>query len=93
MRKNVVTTDNTASDVWADTAYCSQANEAWLERHGRVSSIHRNKPRGRPMPERTTKANAAKSSVQARVEHVFTRQKDQRTSSSAPSESPVPPPR
>lgn len=29
------------------------------------------------MPERTAKANAAKSSVRARVEHVFARQKDQ----------------
>jgi IS5 family transposase len=77
MLRDVVTTDNTASDVWADTAYRSQANEAWLERHGRVSRIHRKKPRGRPMPERTAKANAKKSSVRARIEHVFARQKDQ----------------
>jgi hypothetical protein len=93
MLKDVVTTDNTASDVWADTAYRSQANEAWLERHGRISRIHRNKPRGRPLPECTAKANAAKSSVRARVEHVFARQKDQRTSPSAPSASPAPRPR
>jgi hypothetical protein len=29
------------------------------------------------MPERTAKANAKKSSVRARIEHVFARQKDQ----------------
>ncbi len=29
------------------------------------------------MPERTAKANAAKSKVRVRVEHVFARQKDQ----------------
>ena len=29
------------------------------------------------MPERTARANAAKSKVRARVEHVFARQKDQ----------------
>lgn len=77
MLRDVVTSDNTASDVWADTAYRSQANEAWLKRQSRVSRIHRRKPRGKPMPERTARANAAKSKVRARVEHVFARQKDQ----------------
>lgn len=75
MLRDVVTNDNTASDVWADTAYRSQANEKWLKRQGRVSRIHRKKPRGKPMPERIAKANAAKSKVRARVEHVFAHQK------------------
>lgn len=60
---------------WADTAYRSQANERWLRRQGKVSRIHRRKPKGRPMPERTAKANAAKSKVRARVDHVFAHQK------------------
>ena len=77
MLRDVVTTDNTAADVWADTAYRSNANEVWLERHGRVSRIHRKKQRGQPMPVRTASSNAAKSSIRARVEHVFARQKDQ----------------
>ena len=76
MLREVVTCDNTASDVWADTAYRSQANEKWLKKQGRVSRIHRRKPRGKPMPERTAKANAVKSKVRARVEHVFAHQKD-----------------
>ena len=76
MLRDVVTRDNTASDVWADTAYRSQTNEKWLKRQGRISRIHRKKPRGKPMPERTAKANAAKSAVRARVEHVFAHQKD-----------------
>ena len=71
MLRDVVTNDNTASDVWADTAYCGQANEKWLKRQGRVSRIHRRKPRGKPMPERSATANAAKSRVRARVEHVL----------------------
>ena len=74
MLRDVVTRDNTASDVWADTAYRSRDNEAWLKRMGRVSRIHRKKPRGKPMPARTAKANAAKSTDRARVEHVFARQ-------------------
>ena len=51
---------NTSSQVWADTAYRSTANEEYLEKHGRVSLIHRKKPKGRPMPTRTRKANAKK---------------------------------
>ena len=66
MLRDVVTGDNTASDVWADTAYRSQANEAWLKRQSRVSCIHRKKPKSKPMPERTARANAAKSQVRAR---------------------------
>ena len=73
--REVVTSDNTASDVWADTAYRSKKNEAWLEAHGRVSRIHRKKPRGKAMPDRTRKANSVKSKVRAFVEHVFVQQK------------------
>lgn len=77
MLRDVVTSDNTASDVWADTAYRSQANEAWLKRQSRVSRIHRKKPRGKPMPDHVRRGNATKSKIRARVEHVFARQKDQ----------------
>lgn len=77
MLRDVVTSDNTASDVWADTAYRSRSNEAWLKTIGRVSRIHRKKPAGKPMPTRTARANAGKSAVRARIEHVFARQKDQ----------------
>ena len=41
MLRDLVTRDNTASDVWADTAYRSRANEAWLQAIGRVRHIHR----------------------------------------------------
>jgi len=77
MLRDVVTNDNTASDVWVDTAYRSRSNEAWLKSIGRVSRVHRKKPRGKPMSARTARANAARSTVRARVEHVFARQKDQ----------------
>lgn len=71
----VLDADNTASDVWADTAYRSAKNEAMLVARGLVSRIHRKKPQGRPMPERTRRANARKSMVRSRVEHVFAHQK------------------
>lgn len=77
MLRDVLTRDNTASDVWADTAYRSRANEAWLKSAGRVSRIHRKKPRGKAMSQLTASANAKRSAVRARIEHVFARQKDQ----------------
>ena len=67
--------DNTASGVWADTAYRSAKNQAMLAGRGLVSRIHRKKPKGRPMAERTRRANARKSAVRAAVEHVFAHQK------------------
>ena len=73
--EEVLDGDNTASDVWADTAYRSAKNETMLASRGLVSRIHRKKPPGRPMPRRTRRANAAKSAVRSAVEHVFAHQK------------------
>ena len=67
---------NTSSAVWADTAYRSQRNEAWLADRMLTSQIHRRKPKGKPMPRATAKANAAKSAIRAKVEHVFAHQKN-----------------
>lgn len=39
-------------------------------------SIDRRKPKGKPMPEATRRANARKSSIRAKVEHVFGHQKN-----------------
>jgi IS5 family transposase len=71
----LIDTDNTASDVWADTAYRSKANEKFLASRLLRSQIHRKKPTGKPMPRRTARANGRKSKVRAVVEHVFARQK------------------
>ena len=62
--------------MWADTAYRSKVNEDVPRKNGFVSRIHRKKPPGRPMPETTRRANALKSKVRSRVEHVFAVQKD-----------------
>ena len=72
---NLLDRDNTASGVWADTAYRSKKNEAWIARNGYISHIHTKKPKGRPMSERASKANGKRSKVRAIVEHVFARQK------------------
>jgi IS5 family transposase len=71
----LVSKDNTAAGVWADTAYRSKKNEAFLEKGMFTSHIHHKKPRGRPMPERTARANTKRSKVRSAVEHVFAGQK------------------
>ena len=76
LRQGLLDKTNTASTVWADTAYRSKANEEFLETNGFVSRIHRKKPPGRPMPETIRRANALKSKVRSGVEHVFAVQKD-----------------
>lgn len=76
MLRRLVTTGNTSSDVWADSAYRSQSNEKWLAGRMLRSQIHRRKPAGKPMPAAIASANAKKSSVRARIEHVFAHQKN-----------------
>lgn len=74
MLPRLVTT--TSSEVWADSAYRLQKNEKWLASKRLVSRIHRRKPTGKPMPQNIARANAAKPSIRAAVEHIFARQKN-----------------
>lgn len=71
----LISPDNTASGVWADTAYPSKKNEAFLAKGMFTSNIHQRKPHRRPMPERIARANAKRSAVRSAVEHVFAGQK------------------
>ncbi|WP_131114802.1 IS5 family transposase [Lichenihabitans psoromatis] len=72
---NLISKANTASTVWADTAYRSKVNEQHLTASGLRSEIHRKKPAGRPMAKNIARANNARSKVRSAVEHVFARQK------------------
>lgn len=76
MIKELVTTDNTGSTVWADSTYRSKANETWLAGKMLESKIQRKKQAGKPMPRAAARANARRSSIHARVEHVFAHQKN-----------------
>jgi transposase, IS5 family len=71
----LVSRDNTASSVWADTACRSKKNEAFLARGMFSSNIHQKKPPRRPMPEHIARANAKRSAARSAVEHVFAGQK------------------
>lgn len=72
---DLISTSNTGSGVWADTAYRSKKNEAFLERGMFKSHIHQRKSNRRAMPERIARANAKRSAIRSAVEHVFAGQK------------------
>ena len=72
---DVVSKVNTGSGVWADTAYRSKQNAAFLTKGMFTSHTYQKKPPRRPMPERIASANAKRSAVRSAVEHVFTGQK------------------
>jgi IS5 family transposase len=71
----VLDRDNTASDVWADTAYRSAANLTLLDRRGLRPQFQRKKRRGKKMPGHIARGNAARARVRSLIEHVFAAQK------------------
>ena len=64
-------TENTSKDVWADSAYCSEKEEASLKTKGHRSHIHKKGHRNHPLSERDQHANRKKSTIRSRVEPVF----------------------
>src|SRR3977135_2361704 len=74
--EDILDTSNTASDVWADSAYRSQEIEETLADCGLKSRIHRRAYRNRERSEAQKAANTTRSKVRARVEHVFGDQKN-----------------
>ena len=75
LRGGLLDKTNSASGVWADSAYRSKRNEEYLAENGFKSHIHRRKPRGKPMPKHIRRGNATRSRHRAPVEHVFAVQK------------------
>ena len=63
--------DNTSKDVWADSAYRSEAHELILDEMGYRSHVHKKGKRAKPLTPREEKANKRKSKTRVRVEHVF----------------------
>jgi IS5 family transposase len=67
----LLTKANTSTDVFGDSAYRSAETEAKLKSGGYRSRIHRRGRRNHPLSDAQTRANRAKSSIRARIEHVF----------------------
>jgi IS5 family transposase len=66
---------NTASSVWADTAYRSAANEAHLAQNGFRSRVHFRRKPGFDLTPSQRKANRARSAVRSAIETVFAAEK------------------
>ena len=75
-RVRILTSDNTASGVWADSAYRSEAIEKKIKKRGLTSRIHRKGYRNRPLQDGEKTGNRRRSRFRARVEHVFGAQRN-----------------
>ena len=68
---DILDAGNTASGMWADSAYRSAQIEAMLKEKGLTSRIHRKGDRNKPLTDREKQGNKTRSTVRAGVEHVF----------------------
>ena len=69
--EELLSSDNTAKDVWADSAYRSKDIEAKLKARKLTSRIHRKGYRNHPLQDWEKAVNRRRSRFRARVEHVF----------------------
>jgi len=67
----ILDADNTASNVWADSAYRSASIETKLKEKGLTSRIHYKAHRNKPLTKRQRQGNKSRSKVRVRVEHIF----------------------
>lgn len=68
--------ENTASSVWADSAYRSKSCEEMLSKKMYFSQITHRGNRGKSLNKRQISANKTRSKTRARVEHVFGHQEN-----------------
>jgi hypothetical protein len=68
---HLLSRDNTGTGVWADPAYRSEEMEAKLRARKLKSHIHHKGRRGKPLTDLAKCSSRTKSSVRARVGHIF----------------------
>ena len=68
---SVLDPNNSGDEIWADSAYRSQAIETGLDALGYSSQIHERGYRNHPLNEEQLASNREKSKIRAKVEHVF----------------------
>ena len=73
---DLLTSDNTASGVWADSAWRSKDIEEKIKEKGLTSRIHRKACRNRPLRDWEKAGNRSRSRFRVRVEHVFGAQRN-----------------
>jgi transposase, IS5 family len=68
---NILDKTNDKPDIWADSAYRSEAQEKHLKRAFYVSHIHERAYKNAPLSEDQKTNNRNKSTIRVRCEHVF----------------------
>lgn len=71
MFDDLLDSDNTNANVWADSAYCSAEQEASFEVSDYRSNFNTKGKRVKPLSKRAQQANYKRYKVRSRVEHVF----------------------
>ena len=64
-------TENSSADVWADSAYRSEASSVELYASGYRNNVHKKGRRNKPLAVKQQQMNTKKSKTRVRVEHVF----------------------
>ena len=69
--EQLLDSNNTNANVWADSAYRSSEQEALLKSLSYRSHVNTKGKRNKPLSEVAQKANHKRSKIRSRVEHVF----------------------
>ena len=64
-------TENSSTDVWADSAYRSEENDLLLHASGFRNKVHRKGTRNKALSKYQELVNRRKSTIRVRVEHIF----------------------
>ena len=73
--EQILDSENTAMDVWGDTAYSTQKNTTYLAEKGFRSQLHHRKPKGKELAKHLVRGNTTRSRIRSKVEHIFAGQK------------------
>lgn len=69
--EDILDTQNSALDIWADSAYKSEKHDELCESKAYRNRIHHRAYRNKPLTGHQERANKARSKVRALVEHTF----------------------
>jgi len=69
--EHILDPNNDCQEIWADSAYRSEEQEASLLEEGQTSHIHERAYRNKPLTAEQEVANTERSRVRVRVEHIF----------------------
>ena len=68
---DILTDSDAGQPLWADSAYIGEEAETIYKKKKVIIMVHERGARNRPLTENQKNSNRKKSSIRARVEHIF----------------------